>query len=115
MKRLRRRGVRIAITLLPVALALAHVLGAWQLPFVEPDASSGLEALRQLARGPLGERAGLAREIEQLAPALDRDAAFAKTLAGRRVALGFYFTQTQLPRTKGALPAPVLPAGSFPE
>ena len=185
MNLLRRHGARIAITLLPVALALAHVLGGWQLPFVdrldrfiydvrlratlpgtldprivivdiddpslqalgqwpwgrdqlarltteimerqqarvlgfdvlfvEPDASSGLEALRQLAQGPLRERAGLAREIEQLAPSLDRDAAFAKTLAGRRVALGFYFTQTRVPRTKGALPAPVLPPGTFPE
>ena len=185
MNLLRRHGARIAITLLPVMLALAHVLGAWELPFVdrldrfiydvrlratlpdtldpriviididdpslqmlgqwpwgrdqlarltteimerqqarvlgfdvlfvEPDASSGLDALRQLAQGPLQDRAGLVREIERLAPALDRDAAFAKTLADRRVALGFYFTQTLVPRTKGELPAPVLPAGAFPE
>src|SRR5689334_2714479 len=35
MNLLRRHGARIAITLLPVALALAHVLGGWQLPFVD--------------------------------------------------------------------------------
>ena len=35
MNALRRHGARIAITLLPVVLALAHVLGAWQLPFLE--------------------------------------------------------------------------------
>ncbi|MGO4392608.1 CHASE2 domain-containing protein [Variovorax sp. M-6] len=185
MNALRRHGARIAITLLPVVLALAHVLGAWQLPFlerldrfiydvrlratmpgtldprivivdiddpslqqlgqwpwgrdqvarlttevmerqqaralgfdvlfVEPDAGSGLEALRQLAKGPLKGQAGLAGEIERLSPGLDHDAAFARTLAGRRVALGFYFTRTAEPRAKGQLPAPVLPAGAFPE
>lgn len=185
MNVLRRHGARIAITLLPVLLALVHVLGGWQLPFldrldrfiydvrlratlpgtldprivivdiddpslqrlgqwpwgrdqlarltteimerqqarvlgfdvlfVEPDAGSGLDTLRQLATGPLRDRAGFAEEIERLAPLLDRDAAFAKTLAGRRVALGFYFTQTAEPRAKGRLPAPVLPAGAFPE
>lgn len=185
MSVLRRHGARIAITLLPVVLALVHVFGAWQLPFldrldrfiydvrlratlpgtldprivivdiddislqqlgqwpwgrdqlarltteimerqqarvlgfdvlfVEPDASSGLAALRQLAKGPLQDRAGFADEIEQLAPVLDRDTAFAKTLVGRRVALGFYFTQTLEPRAKGVLPAPILPPGAFPE
>jgi len=181
---IRRHGVRIAITLLPVVLAIAHVLGAWQLPFldrldrfiydvrlratlpatldprivivdiddpslqelgqwpwgrdqlarltsevmerqqarvlgfdvlfVESDASSGLDALRRLAKGTLQDRAGFARDIEVLAPTLDRDAAFAKTLAGRRVALGFYLTRTAEPRAKGVLPAPVLPADAFP-
>ncbi|MDM0019959.1 CHASE2 domain-containing protein [Variovorax saccharolyticus] len=185
MKALRRHGARIAITLLPVLLALAHVLGAWQLPFlerldrfiydvrlratlpgtldprivivdiddtslqrlgqwpwgrdqlarltteimerqqarvlgfdvlfVEPDASSGLAALRQLAKEAQRERPGLTQEIEGLAHLLDRDAVFAKTLADRRVALGFYFTRSAEPRAKGRLPAPVLPAGAFPE
>lgn len=65
----------------------ARVLG-FDVPFVEPDASSGLEALSQLT-GPLQDRVAFAQEIEWLAPLLDRDAAFAKTLAGWWVALGF--------------------------
>lgn len=182
---LRQRAARIAITLLPVALALAHVFGIWQLPFlgqldnfiydarlratmpgtldprivivdiddpslqqlgqwpwsrdrlaalttelmgrqqaavvgfdvlfVEPDSSSGLEALRRLAQGPLNGQAGLAAEVERLAPQLDHDAAFANALAGRRVALGFYLTRTAQPRAKGRLPSPVLLPGDFPE
>ena len=31
---LRQRWARIAVTLLPVALAIAHVVGGWHLPFV---------------------------------------------------------------------------------
>src|ERR1700739_464012 len=35
MTALRQRWARIAITLLPVALAVAHVVGGWRLPFVD--------------------------------------------------------------------------------
>ncbi|MEJ7686396.1 MAG: adenylate/guanylate cyclase domain-containing protein [Variovorax sp.] len=182
--RQQRHWPRIAITLVPVLLALLHVAGAWRLPFldrldqliydarlratmprtadsrivivdiddtsleqlgqwpwrrdtlarltdeimtrqqaavlgfdvlfVEPDASSGLPVLRQLAAGPLRGDPGFAAEVERLAPQLDHDAVFAKALAGRRVALGFYFTQTAKARGIGQLPAPVLPAEAFP-
>ncbi|HEY2256861.1 MAG TPA: adenylate/guanylate cyclase domain-containing protein [Variovorax sp.] len=185
MSALRRHGARIAITLLPVLLALANVLhsgprplidrldhfiydarlratmpgtldprivivdiddpslqqlGQWpwsrdilgrlttelmerqqaavlgfDVLFVEPDTSSGLAALRRLAQGPLQGQAGLAHEIEQLAPGLDHDAAFARSLDGRPAALGFYLTRTTAPRDKGQLPAPVLPPGALPE
>ncbi|MDM0106013.1 adenylate/guanylate cyclase domain-containing protein [Variovorax sp. J22R24] len=185
MNALRQRWARIAITLLPIALVVAHVVGAWRLPllegldnfihdarlratmprtldprvviididdaslqqlgqwpwsrdhlarlttevmnrqqalvlgfdilFVEPDESSGLDALRRLADGPLQHQIGLAEEIERLAPRLDHDAAFADALSGQRVALGFYFTQTAEPRAKGVLPSPLLLPGAFPE
>lgn len=36
MKALRRHWLRILITLVPVAMALAHATGAWRSPFVEP-------------------------------------------------------------------------------
>lgn len=35
MNVLRRLAPRVAITLLPVLLALVHVLGGWQLPFLD--------------------------------------------------------------------------------
>jgi adenylate cyclase len=90
----------------------AAVLG-FDVLFVEPDASSGLEALRRLAQGPLQGQPGLAQQIEQLAPGLDHDAAFARSLEGRPAVLGFYLTQTRTPRDKGQLPVPVLPAGAL--
>ncbi|MGJ7502321.1 CHASE2 domain-containing protein [Variovorax sp. ZT5P49] len=185
MRELRRHWPRIAITLLPVLLALAHATGAWQLTaierldrliydirlratmpgtpdarvvivdvddaslarqgqwpwardkiarlttelmtrqqaavlgfdvmFLEPDRSSGLDRLREMASGPLGNVPGLAAEVERLAPALDNDATFATALSGRRVALGYYFTRTEAPSAKGQLPAaPLLLAGAFP-
>ncbi len=182
--RQQRHWPRIAITLVPMLLALLHVAGVWRLPFidrldqliydtrlratmprtadsrivivdiddasleqlgqwpwrrdtlarladelmtrqqaavlgfdvlfVEPDTSSGLPALRQLAAGPLRGDAGFAAEVERLAPQLDHDALFAKALAGRRVALGYYFTQTADARGIGRLPTPALPAEAFP-
>ncbi|SDJ04405.1 CHASE2 domain-containing protein [Variovorax sp. OV700] len=185
MKALRRHWPRIAITLLPVLLALAHSTGAWRLGaidrldhlvydtrlratmprtldprvvivdvddasltrqgqwpwsrdklarlteelvgrqqvavlgfdvmFIEPDRSSGLDKLRQIASGPLRDMPGLAAGIERLAPALDNDATFARALEGRRVALGYYFTRTEKPSAKGQLPAtPLLQPEAFP-
>ncbi|CAN7665610.1 adenylate/guanylate cyclase domain-containing protein [Variovorax paradoxus] len=185
MTAMRRHGLRIAITLLPVLLALAHATGLWRLDaidrldhliydtrlratmpgtldprivivdvddasltrqgqwpwsrdklarltreltgrqqaaalgfdvmFVEPDRSSGLDKLRQIARGPLREMPGLAAEIDRLAPTLDNDAIFAAAMQGQRVALGYYFTRTEKPGAKGQLPpAPVLQAEAFP-
>lgn len=182
---LRRHWPRIAITLLPLLLALAHATGAWPLSalerldlliydvrlratmprtadprvvivdvddaslarqgqwpwprdkmarlttelltrqqaavlgfdvmFLEPDRSSGLERLREMANGPLQGVPGLASEVERLAPSLDHDATFAGALKGQRVALGYYFNRTQPSRAKGQLPAtPLLPAGAFP-
>jgi adenylate cyclase len=184
MRALRQHWARIAITLVPVVLALLHAAGIWQLPFldrldnfiydvrlratmprtldprivivdiddpslqqfgqwpwsrdklarlttelmtrqqaavlgfdvlfVEADASSGLDMLKRMAKGPLRENAALAAEIERLSPELDHDAVLAKALAGQRVALGFYFTQTLEPRARGVLPAPVLPPTALP-
>jgi adenylate cyclase len=185
MNALRRHWPRIAITLLPVLLALAHATGAWQLTvldrldnliydirlratmpgtldsrvvivdvddaslarqgqwpwardtiarlttelltrqqvavlgfdvmFLEPDRSSDLQRLRQIAAGPLRDMPALAAEVERLAPTLDHDATFAQALNGQRIALGYYFTRTQTPSAKGQLPAaPLLPSEAFP-
>ena len=185
MNALRRHWPRIAITLLPVLLALAHATGLWHLGpierldrliydtrlratmpqtfdprivivdvddaslarqgqwpwgrdklakltaeltqrqraavvgfdvmFVEPDRSSGLDRLREIAHGPLRDMPALAVEVERLAPVLDNDATFAKALQGERVVLGYYFTRTDKPEARGALPAaPVLGSDAFP-
>ena len=93
----------------------AAVLG-FDVMFVEPDRSSGLERLRQIASsGAFRDMPGLTDEIDRLAPSLDHDATFAETLKGRRVALGYYFTRTQSPSAKGQLPPmPLLPPEAFP-
>ena len=185
MNALRRHWPRIAITLLPVLLALLHATGAWQLGviqhldhliydarlratmpgtpdtrvvivdvddaslaregqwpwprdkiaslttellvrqraavlgfdvmFLEPDRSSGLGRLKEIAAGPLRGVPGLAAEIDRLAPTLDHDATLAQALRGQPVALGYYFTRTEQPSAKGLLPAtPVLPPEAFP-
>lgn len=184
MNALRRHWLRIAITLVPVLLALGHSVGLWRSPFVEPfdnfiydarlrltmphtldprivivdiddpslqqlgqwpwsrdkladltlelverqqvavlgydvlfveaDGSTGLGSLRQLAEGPMRGDLAFAAEIDRLAPLLDHDATFARALSDRRVALGYYFTQTARPHAKGRLPAPLLPADAFP-
>lgn len=185
MSVLRRHWPRIAITLLPVLLALLHATGVWRLGviehldhliydarlratmpgtpdtrvvivdvddaslaregqwpwprdkiaslttellarqhaavlgfdvmFLEPDRSSGLGRLKEIAAGPLRDVPGLAAEIDQLAPTLDHDATLAQALRGQPVALGYYFTRTEQPSAKGLLPAtPVLPPEAFP-
>lgn len=77
--------------------------------FAEPDGSSGLSNLERLAQGPLRNQLEFKKELQRLAPALDYDAVFAKSLQGRPVVLGYYFTSDRNGRTKGSLPAPALP------
>ena len=91
----------------------AAVLG-YDVLFVEPDGSSGLPSLRGLASGALKDNPVFAEALARLAPSLDYDAAFARSLAGQRVSLGYYFTQTATPHAKGVLPAPVLATDAFP-
>lgn len=91
----------------------ASVLG-FDVVFPEPDHSSGLALLKQLAQGRLRETPGFSNVVEQLAPLLDRDASFAEALTGKAVSLGYYFTRTHSPNTFGLLPAPVIPLDALP-
>ncbi|VTU41084.1 Adenylate cyclase 1 [Variovorax sp. PBS-H4] len=91
----------------------AAVLG-FDVLFAEPDTSSGLPVLRQLAGGPWHDDPKFAAEVERLAPQLDHDALFAKSLANRRVALGYYFTRAAEARATGRLPVPALPTEALP-
>jgi adenylate cyclase len=76
--------------------------------FGEADESSGLQQLRQLATGGLKDQPGFIDKLKQLEPALDYDAAFARSIKNRPVVLGYYFTSDRDGRVSGALPAPVM-------
>lgn len=76
--------------------------------FAEPDDSSGLRRLRQMAEGELKGSAGFQERLAQLESALDYDAAFARALDQRPAVLGFYLTSDRDGRKSGALPKPVM-------
>ena len=78
--------------------------------FAEPDDSSGLRRLREMAEGELKETAGFQQRLAQLQGSLDYDAAFARSLDKRPVVLGYYLTSDRDGRKSGALPAPHKPA-----
>ncbi len=76
--------------------------------FAEPDESSGLKRLRQLAGNELKDQAGFAERLSQIEASLDYDAAFAKSLQNRPVVLGYYLTSDRDGRTNGFLPHAVM-------
>jgi len=80
--------------------------------FAERDNSSGLASLRALERGPLAKTPGFAEQLARLAPSLDHDALFARSLHGHAAVLGYYFTSDRQGHTQGALPLPRQAAGS---
>ena len=76
--------------------------------FAEPDDSSGLKRLRQLAQAELKDQPGFSERLNQLQGTLDYDSIFARSLEKRPVVLGYYFTSGQDARTSGVLPQPVM-------
>jgi adenylate cyclase len=83
-------------------------LVGFDIVFAEPDESSGLKRLRQLAQAELKDQPGFTERLNQMQAALDYDAAFAKALEKRPVVMGYYFTSEREGRTSGVLPAPVM-------
>ncbi len=81
--------------------------------FAEPDTSSGLGTLEGLAKGALADNAGFRAALDELRPKLDYDSLFAASLDKRPVLLGYYFSDRSDGQSSGALPDPVLPAGTF--
>jgi len=82
--------------------------------FAEPDTSSGLDILKQLAQRELAGSRDFRTALEQLAPRLDYDARFARVLAERPLSLGYYFIPEGYGDAKsGTLPPPSLPADAF--
>jgi adenylate cyclase len=76
--------------------------------FAEPDDSSGLKRLRQLAQAELKDQPGFSERLNQLQGALDYDSVFARSLAQRPVVLGYYFNSGQEARSSGVLPQAVM-------
>jgi len=76
--------------------------------FAEPDESSGLKRLRQLAQNELKDQPGFTSRVEQLGPSLDYDAVFARSLQNRPVVLGYYFSSERGGGRTGVLPDPVI-------
>lgn len=82
--------------------------------FAEPDGSSGLSQLEQLARTDLKDNPAFNEAMVRLRPSLRYDQIFADSLKNRRVALGYYFRHDgQADSRVGSLPAPALATGSF--
>jgi adenylate cyclase len=83
-------------------------LAGFDIVFAEPDDSSGLKRLRQLAQTDLKDQPGFGEKLNQLQATLDYDSMFAKSLAKRPVVLGYYLTSDRDGRTSGLLPQPVM-------
>jgi len=81
--------------------------------FAEPDTSSGLDTLKQLAYRDLAGSRDFRAALEQLAPRLDYDARFAQALAERPISLGYYFIRKVWRRQTCMLPPPLLPPEAF--
>lgn len=75
--------------------------------FAEPDESSGLARLTELAGNELKDSSVFQERLRQLQPSLDYDALFAQALRGRPVVMGYYLTSDRDGRKTGVLPAPV--------
>ncbi|MGQ0710909.1 MAG: CHASE2 domain-containing protein [Rhodoferax sp.] len=75
--------------------------------FAEPDESSGLQRLQELARNEFKDQAGFQERLRGLQAELDYDSAFARALKGRPVVLGYYLTSDREGRRAGKLPEPV--------
>ena len=86
----------------------AAVVG-FDVVFAEPDTSSGLAALEQLA----ARSTALAEQLPALRPGLDFDARFARALEGRHAVLGYYLTNERDGRRTGVLPAPAFDAAAL--
>jgi adenylate cyclase len=81
--------------------------------FAEPDQSSGLNVLRELAQGTLKDNAPFQSALERIEPQLSYDRLFAERIRQRPVVLGYYFSPERRAAVSGVLPAPVLPPGTF--
>ena len=86
---------------------------AFDVVFAEPDYSSGIKRLDELAGKELRQVPGFVEAFEKLRPQLDNDALFAKAIKGRPVVLGYYLNSDKNAKQIAAIPEPVLPRGAF--
>lgn len=83
--------------------------------FAEKDESSGLKVLERLGREVLKDDEQFRSSLAAVRDKLDYDAIFAKSIKGRQVVLGYYFTDSEGDkiRTNGQLPPPVFTAADM--
>jgi adenylate cyclase len=86
---------------------------AFDVVFAEADYSSGIRTLDRLAEGALKDVPQYQQQYQALRPRLDYDALFAEAIKGRPVVLGYYLSSEREAKRTGAIPAPVLPKGTF--
>ncbi len=81
--------------------------------FAEPDHSSGLPVLEQLAKKQLRDNKEYKAELQALRGQLDYDARFVEILKTRPVVLGYYFSNQIEARKTGTLPPPSFSPETF--
>ena len=86
---------------------------AFDVVFAEPDYSSGIKRLDELAARNLRQVPAFIEAYEKLRPELDNDGLFAKAIKGRPVVLGYYLNSDKGAKKLGAIPAPVFEKGTF--
>jgi adenylate cyclase len=84
------------------------VLLGFDVLFPEPDTSSGLAQLTELAQNQFKDQAGFAEQVRQLQPELDFDGVFARSLEKQPVVLAYYLSSEKNARITGVLPAPAI-------
>lgn len=86
---------------------------AFDVVFAEADYSSGIRALEQMAQGSLKDVPAFQQVFRELRPSLDNDFLFAEAIKGKPVVLGYYLNSEKDAKRIAAIPAPVLPKGTF--
>ena len=81
--------------------------------FAERDESSGLSVLQELAETQFKGDQRFQSTLQEIAPQLQYDRLFAERIRQRPIVLGYFFSVEAGASVIGALPAPVLPPGTF--
>ena len=77
---------------------------AFDVIFAEPDNSSGLKVLQELARTQLAGSPAFREKLDELEPDLDYDARFEDALMSYPIVLGYYFNFGKNSQRAGSLP-----------
>lgn len=91
-------------------------IAGFDVVFAERDESSGLKTLQEIGNTQLRDVPQFQTALDRLRPQLEYDKQFARSMKGRKVVLGYYFTvddSHSKANASGQLPAPALPPGSF--
>jgi adenylate cyclase len=104
---------KIAVLLKKLFDEYGIVIAGFDVVFAEPDESSGLPVLENLAVGKLKDVSQFQSAMKELRPELDYDGILAKTLKDRPVVLGYYFNSDENAVQSGAIPKPVLTEEAF--